>query len=563
MSDERRARLTRLASEVAEGSSVDWEREMRAAGRAMSRQLRNLRVVQAIRDTHASGDDRELLRTGDVTAPALPERWGPLEIVELIDSGGFGEVYRARDPALDAEVALKLVREDRMRGDASGFLDEARRLARVRHPNVVTVHGAAEHDGRVGIWTELLEGRTLESILDRDGPMSAREAALIGIEVCRAVAAVHAAGLVHRDVKASNVMRHRGGRIVLLDFGAGVERGAGDVALGDPLTGTPFYMAPELFRREDSGPAADLYAIGVLLYRLVSARYPIDATSLDDVLRAHERGDYRRLLDVRADVPPAFARVVERALSPDPADRPATAGELESELAAFVGGSAPPVPEPPWWRRPAVWAASATGLLLLVVAAWAIRGAFERPFEVDAAWLRVRGDLVEERLRPGTAVAVGDCLVLEIEGTRPLHVYVVNEDRQGESFVLFPLASLDRTNPLTAAERHVLPGTIEGRPECWHVTSAGDEETMLVIASVDPLPPLEQELAGYPRAGGLDPVPVRAAVIDAVRGVGGLAPLPAGPDETVDPGLANRLSRRFASADGLWIWELRLANPGP
>ena len=91
----------------------------------------------------------------------------------------------------------------------------------MRHPSVVTVYGAEEHDGRVGLWMEFIEGRTLEALLQAQGPFGAREAALVGRELCRAVAAVHGAGLVHRDIKAQNVMREDGGRLVLMDFGAG------------------------------------------------------------------------------------------------------------------------------------------------------------------------------------------------------------------------------------------------------------------------------------------------------------------------------------------------------
>src|SRR5207244_2811767 len=105
-------------------------------------------------------------------------------------------------------------------GGAS-VIDEGRLLARIRHPNVVTVHGADRIDGRVGLWMEYIHGRTLERSLAEQGPFSAPEAGEIGIQVCRALAAVHQAGLLHRDIKAQNVMREDGGRLVLMDFGAG------------------------------------------------------------------------------------------------------------------------------------------------------------------------------------------------------------------------------------------------------------------------------------------------------------------------------------------------------
>ena len=123
-------------------------------------------------------------------------------------------------------------------------------LARVRHPNVVTVYGVDRHDGVVGLWMEFVDGLTLARVVATRGALDPREAALVGIDLCRAVAAVHKAGLVHRDIKAHNVMREGSGRIVLMDFGAGELRtersGAGSAA------GTPLYLAPELF---DGAPA--------------------------------------------------------------------------------------------------------------------------------------------------------------------------------------------------------------------------------------------------------------------------------------------------------------------
>src|SRR5262249_5258595 len=146
-----------------------------------------------------------------------------LRVLERLGSGSYGDVYRAWDTRLHCDVALKLARP--MRGmpsfDESRALREARMLARVQHRNIVKVFGADSHDGRFGLWMELISGRTLAETVETQGPMGAQEAAHIGIEVCHALAAVHAAGLLHRDVKATNVMRENGGRIVLMDFGAG------------------------------------------------------------------------------------------------------------------------------------------------------------------------------------------------------------------------------------------------------------------------------------------------------------------------------------------------------
>src|SRR5262249_55400196 len=127
--------------------------------------------------------------SGRGSSPTPIFRWGHLHVLSKLGSGSFGEVFRAFDPALQREVALKLWRIDPAL-EAESFLAEARRLARVSHPNVLSVHGADQHDGRLGMWTDLLTGKTLEQWIDVEGPMAAREAAGMGIELCRAVAAV-------------------------------------------------------------------------------------------------------------------------------------------------------------------------------------------------------------------------------------------------------------------------------------------------------------------------------------------------------------------------------------
>src|SRR5262249_48722819 len=149
-----------------------------------------------------------------------------------------------------------------------------RTLARVRHRNVLSVLGAARHDGRVGMWTELVSGETLEESLARRGRFGDTEAARVGIELCRAQAAVHAAGLIHRDVKTRNVMRAEGGRIVLMDFGSVTRWSPLESADAEAFrVGTPLAMAPEQLSGAKLDPRADLYGLGVLLYRLVSGRY--------------------------------------------------------------------------------------------------------------------------------------------------------------------------------------------------------------------------------------------------------------------------------------------------
>jgi serine/threonine-protein kinase len=253
-----------------------------------------------------------------------------------IGKGFFSEVYRAWDPMLEKEVALKIYRgaEDEMCDWSRFGFREARFLARIRHPNVVTVYGVDHWQGRLGVWMEYIGGRTLETFLQELGTLAAREAVLIGMRVCSAVAAAHRLGLLHRDIKTKNVMRENGGRIVLMDFGLGQDLRPGAADNAPRVCGTPLYMAPEILRGESASVQSDIYSIGILLYRLVTARFPVEASSMHEVLLRYERGETKLLRDRRPDLPDVFIEVVERALAPAPGERYGTAGQMAQALSA-------------------------------------------------------------------------------------------------------------------------------------------------------------------------------------------------------------------------------------
>jgi serine/threonine-protein kinase len=265
-------------------------------------------------------------------APAVA-RWGRLELLERVGKGTFGDVFRARDQQLERDVAVKLLHGGgSRRALVSRLLQEARALARVHHRNVVVIHDAEERDGRAGLCMEFIRGRTLAEILAAEGPRGAGEAALIGQDVCRALAAVHAAGLLHRDIKAQNVMREDGGRVVLMDFGAGLPV-TEDPARAASITGTPLYLAPEVLERGEASARSDVYSVGVLLYHLVTGDFPVRGRGPSEILEAHAHGQVKRLGDVAPALDSWLVRVVERATAHDPRDRYATAGELEAALA--------------------------------------------------------------------------------------------------------------------------------------------------------------------------------------------------------------------------------------
>src|ERR1035438_4067744 len=267
--------------------------------------------------------------------------WGEFRLLERVGQGGFGEVYRAWDPRLEREVALKLLLPGSVSGDEEyrALLREARALASLQHPNIVHVYGIDRHDGRVGFWTDFVRGNTLAELLRVQGRFGFHEAALIGLDVTRALSAVHRAAILHRDIKAENVMREEGGRILLMDFGlSSLPQSEAHIA------GTPNYMAPELFEGGQSTVATDIYAMGVLLYYLVSGEYPVKLGRLTPSECLARMAQRKPLMDLRPDLPEPLLRTVGTAMEMDPSKRFASAGQLANALAESTGAARPEEP---------------------------------------------------------------------------------------------------------------------------------------------------------------------------------------------------------------------------
>ncbi len=610
---ERRVDPVVLAGRVADGQPVDWQAALDSTSDDRERRvIHHLRLVESVARIHRSVGASppepfgSLASTATMSAsptagPAPPRRsWAHLELREKLGEGAFGEVYRAWDPRLDREVALKLLKLDGSRRErlASTVIAEARLLAKLRHPNVVTVFGAEVHDGRVGMWMELIRGRSLQELLRDQGPFGAREAALIGIDLCRALAAVHGAGVVHRDVKAENVLREEGGRILLTDFGAGIEVQDEQGPRDEHVSGTPLYMAPELFRGAPATQRSDIYSLGVLLHRLVTGSFPLQAGSWRELRDKHARQEAQLLRDVRTDLPEPFVKVVERAVDPNPGTRFATAGRMEQALSLALGMEGAPVPAEPAASRHRVLAFGAAGLLaaaavvaglLLVPSVTSRRGpapaaggaeragaapALSEPgdpagaaaYTVHAAVYRAAaGSSQGERIGAGARLVLGDRLTLEFRASRPLHVYVLNEDEEGRAYALFPLPGFDLRNPLSAGATHVLPGSRDGQEQAWTVDSAGGREYLMVLASPMRLDWFEAEMSGLARPGQAAAlIPDEAKL--RLRGIGGLSPAPAAGGRGSAGRLfemAGRLASRSEVVEGVWLRRIELENPRP
>jgi TolB-like protein/tRNA A-37 threonylcarbamoyl transferase component Bud32/thioredoxin-like negative regulator of GroEL len=335
----REAELLELVAAVVDGTPPTWSAlESQSFNDEERRFIRSLEVIADVSEVHrASGIDAEASSPG-LDSTASPRRWGRFELIDWVGEGSFADVYRARDPLLNRIVAVKLLKQAIVSKGTlvERVLREGQALAALDHPNIIKVYEAAVHEGRAGLCMEYVHGRTLQDQLDTDGPFGADEAALIGQQICRALAQVHLSGLVHCDVKPRNVMRAQGGRVVLMDFGAGLLQ---DAALAEnaQVTGTPIYMAPEVLAGAPSTPQADVYSVGVLLFHLVTRTYPFTAKSHTELQDAHRRDVRQNLHDLRSDLPDGFVRVLDRALATDPAKRFVSAGAMLSALTEALG----------------------------------------------------------------------------------------------------------------------------------------------------------------------------------------------------------------------------------
>lgn len=335
-----------IAEAILDGSPVDWAAIGNSGLDHEQPFLAQLCALGRIADVHRRSLDE------------TPASWGPFAIIERIGSGTFGDVYRAFDPSLDRDVALKLLRSPATDRHAT----EGRLLARVRHPNIVTVHGAAQHDGISGIWMEFVQGQTLAQLLER-GPFAPADVLAIGLDLCRALQAVHGTGLLHGDIKAQNVMREQRGRIVLMDFGTG--RIAADDAFASGLAGTPLYVAPEVLDGCAPDASSDVYSLGVLLYFLLTGAFPVEGRTLAEIRSGHATS--RRILvrDRRRDIPRRLAAIVDRAAASSRAKRFRTAAELEAAMAAAG--------LPAHRRYGPALAAAAIVVAVLATATWRLR----------------------------------------------------------------------------------------------------------------------------------------------------------------------------------------------
>jgi len=356
-------------------------------------------------------------------------RLGPYEILAPLGAGGMGEVYRARDSRLGREVALKVLPEsfardaDRLRR----FEQEARAVAALNHPNILAIHDIGEQGAAPFIVSELLEGNSLRVELDH-GPLTARKACDYAAQIAQGLAAAHEKNIIHRDLKPENIFVTKEGRIKILDFGlakvATNARGSKGESDGMTLTsspteagvvmGTAGYMAPEQVRGDEIDSRTDIFAIGAVLYEMVSGKRAFRRDTAAETMTAILKEDPPEFGDMGHPVSPGLERIIRRCLEKQPEQRFQSAKDLAFALEALTGTSSKSAPQvaialaPEKPARPRWLGFAAVGALALAFGAaigWYLRPA-PAPSPTFARVSYDRGEITRARLSPDTKTVI-------------------------------------------------------------------------------------------------------------------------------------------------------------
>ncbi|HKE85278.1 MAG TPA: protein kinase [Vicinamibacterales bacterium] len=276
-----------------------------------------------------------------------PDRIGRYEIIEPLPGGGMGQVYKARDPELRREVALKILREDGTVDPSRQrrLLEEAQAASGLNHPNIIAVYDVGVDDGRVFIVSEFIRGHDLSVEIER-GVLPLKRLLALAVQTAAGLRAAHDAGIAHRDLKPKNVMVTHDGRIKIIDFGlAKVMEGVTEVAGHDAVTvtlpgtvaGTPQYMSPEQARGGNIDFRTDQFSFGLMLYEMATGTHPFRRESHPQTMTAIISDEARPIGELNSKIPTMLRWIIERCLAKDPGDRYASTADLHKDLATLHG----------------------------------------------------------------------------------------------------------------------------------------------------------------------------------------------------------------------------------
>ncbi|HSC25702.1 MAG TPA: serine/threonine-protein kinase [Vicinamibacterales bacterium] len=284
-------------------------------------------------------------------------RLGPFEVVAPLGRGGMGEVYRAHDTRLGRDVAIKVLPEQAAGSPEAlaRFEREARAVAALNHPNILSLHDIGSEQGVSYAVTELLEGETMRELLGREGPIPPRKALDLAIQCARGLAAAHGRGIVHRDLKPENLFVTADGQLKILDFGIAVQdagsaaAAAAETRVGtEPgmIVGTVAYMAPEQVRGEPASARSDIFSFGLVLYETLTGSNPFKRATTAETMAAILRDQPEAPVGIQG-LPPVAARLVDRALEKRAEDRPESIRDLGFALEAALAAAREPAATAP------------------------------------------------------------------------------------------------------------------------------------------------------------------------------------------------------------------------
>lgn len=267
---------------------------------------------------------------------------GQYRVTQLIGEGGMGEVYKAIDTMIEREVAIKVLRPEiaRQKNLLERFRSEAVTLAKLNHAGIATLYSFIQEGDQFYMILEYVPGKTLESIEQERGALDFKTAVPLFVKILEAMQPAHEMGVMHRDVKPSNIMLTTWGTVKLMDFGIARVLGAARQTREGALVGTMEYIAPERIKGKEGGPAADIYSLGIVLYEMLAGRLPFSSDNEYELMRMQLESVAPTFAEMGVQVPPQIEAVVRKSMAKQEADRYVTCDEFIEALQT-VAGAAP------------------------------------------------------------------------------------------------------------------------------------------------------------------------------------------------------------------------------